>query len=206
MFPTPRATLLLLLALAGSAAAAAQPPDQMIRQTTEKVQALIQQNRAQYESDGASFKRMVDEQIVPRFDQQAIGRHVLGRHWKDASDEQKSRFVAAFKNSLVQSYADALLKYHDAVQTQWKPVHAAPDAAEATVHVVLNRKDGQPIPLAFSVHRAGEDWKVFDVSVEGISLATTFRSQFNAEIKQNGLDALIQRLESGGKPLQKESL
>ena len=194
------------LLLAGAGALAAMPPDQTIREATEKLQAQIKQHRAEYQSNSGKFYAMVDEVVVPHFDQKYIGQLVLGRNWRGASEDQRKRFISAFKNSLVHSYADALLEYADTVKADWKPVRAANDANEASVNANLVRKDGPPIQIGFSVRLVDNGWKVYDVVVDGISLAANFRSQFGVEIKKNGLDALIKRLEGGGAPLQKQTL
>lgn len=183
------------------AQAAPQPPDQAARATTEKMRALIAQNHAQYKADPAKFYKVVDQVLVPRFDVPYISQIVLGREWRNASDAQRKRFQSAFKNSLVHSYASALLDYHDQIQEEWQPLKLAPGAKEAMVNVSILRKDAPPLAIGFSMHLVGQEWKVYDVSVEGISLASNFRAQFGAEIKKNGLDALIKRLEGGGKPL-----
>jgi phospholipid transport system substrate-binding protein len=194
------------LLLASVGALAATPPDQTIREATEKLQTQIKQHRAEYQGNSGKFYAMVDEVVVPHFDQKYIGQLVLGRNWRGASEEQRTRFISAFKNSLVHSYADALLEYADTVKAEWKPVRAADNANEASVNATLVRKDGPPIPIGFSVRLVDNDWKVYDVVVDGISLAVNFRSQFGGEIKKNGLDALIKRLEGGGEPLQKKAL
>jgi phospholipid transport system substrate-binding protein len=190
----------------GASASALPPPDQEIRQTTEQLQAAIREHKAEYQGDSGKFYAMVDQIILPHFDTRAIGKLVLGANWKQASDAQRERFIKAFKNSLTYSYADALLKYADTVKADWKPLKMAPDAAEATVNAELMRPAGPPIAIGFSVHQADNAWKVYDVTVDGISLGVNFRQQFNAEIKANGLDALIARLEGGGKPLADEKL
>lgn len=181
--------------------AAERAPDVAVREATEELQARIREDREQYLANPAKFYAMVDQVVVPRFDTELIGKHVLGRHWRAASKAQRARFVQAFKNSLVHSYADALLRYADTVKAEWKPLRAADDANDATVHVSLMRQNKPPIPLGFAVHLIDGEWKVYDVSIEGISLATTFRGQFNAEIKKTGLEPLIARLEQGDKPL-----
>jgi phospholipid transport system substrate-binding protein len=192
--------LLLLVAAVGKS------PDQEIRGATEQLQGLIKQHYAEYKRKPEAFYGMVDQVVVPHFDQKYIGQVVLGRAWRGASESQRDRFVAAFRNSLVHSYADALLENYNTVKVTWKPVHLAADASEATVSCELQRNQGAPIQIGFSVHRVGQEWKVYDVVVDGISLAANFRSQFAAEIKQKGLDALIQRLEGGGKTLPDGSL
>jgi phospholipid transport system substrate-binding protein len=201
-----RTFLMTLLFAVSGAQAANIAPDQSVRAATDELQANIKQHRGEYTNDSAKFYKMVDETVVPHFDTKAIGQQVLGRNWRQASDEQRTRFVSAFKNSLVHSYADALLKYSDSVKLDWKASRApAADAKETTVQADLVRQQGPPIPLGFSVHDVDNDWKIYDVVIDGVSLGMTFRSQFNQEIKTNGLDGLISRLEKGGKPLQDES-
>lgn len=194
--------LALFASIFGAAAQAApQPPDVAVRATTEKLRGLIQQNHAQYKADNAKFYKVVDQVVVPRFDVPYIGQLILGREWKTANPQQRKRFQAAFKHSLVHSYATALLDYHDSVKEQWQPLQMAAGAKEATVQLTLLRDNAQPIALGFATRLAGAEWKVYDVNVEGVSLVSNFRAQFGAEIKKNGLDALIARLESGAKPL-----
>src|SRR5207237_7988209 len=127
------------------------PSDVTSRQATDRLQAQIKRHRAEYQGNSAKFYAMVDEVVVPHFDQKYIGQLVLGRNWRSASEDQRARFISAFKNSLVHSYADALLEYADTVKAEWKPVHSAGDANEASVNANLIRKDGPPIPIGFSV-------------------------------------------------------
>jgi phospholipid transport system substrate-binding protein len=193
------------LMLVSGIASAARPPDEEVRQATDQLRALIQQHHDEYKAKSETFYKVVDQAVVPHFDQRYIGQIVLGRHWRSASEPQRSRFIAAFKNSLVHSYADALLDNYNSVQATWKPVHLAPDASETTVNAELTRQAGPPVQLGFSVHKVGDAWKVYDVVVDGVSLAANFRSQFTEEIKANGLDSLTRRLESGGKTLQDDT-
>lgn len=199
--------LLLVLALSSAAAAVTQlprqTPDQAIRQTTEQLRALIRDNRAEYEADTKKFSDMVEKVVVSRFDTRYIGQIILGTHWRNASESQRQRFIIAFRNNLVHSYARALLEHADTVEIKWKPVHMAQNAKEATVNVDLLRQNGPPIPIGFAVHLVGAEWKVYDVTIDSVSLATTFRSQFTPEIRKNGIEGLIKRLETGEKPLEK---
>jgi phospholipid transport system substrate-binding protein len=188
------------LAFAGTTLAA-QAPDQAVRATTEKLRADINKNHAAYKADSAKFYKVVDEVVVPRFDVPYIAQIILGREWKSASEAQRKRFIAAFKNSLVHSYASALLDYHDSIKEEWQPLRMSAGAKEATVKVNILRENAQPLEIAFQTHLTGNEWKVYDVNVEGVSLASGFRAQFAGEIKKTGLDGLIKRLEGGDKPL-----
>ena len=189
-------TLLLVLSLTVPAAHAQQKPDEIVKEAVDRVRGLIEENAETYRSDPNAFYKMVDEEIVPNFDMPYITRLVLARHAREASNEQRRRFAVAFKNMLVRTYADAMLEYNDAVQTEWAPLRMAADADQATVQSRLLREDGPPIPIGFVMHKVDAGWKIYDITVEGLSLVTNFRAQFNQEIRANGLDALIQKMES----------
>lgn len=186
----------LMVALV-STAQAAQAPDEVIRSATGSLQGLIAQNHDKYRADKGAFYKMVDETVVPYFDTAYIAQLILARNWKTATPEQRTRFETAFKNMLIRSYADALLQYHDSVKAEIKPAQMAPDAKQATVRTDVLRKDGPPVPLDFKMRLVDGNWKVWDITVENISLVTNFRSQVAAQVKQSSLDAVIQKLESG---------
>lgn len=191
-----------LLVATVAAFAAAGPPDQFIREATGELRQMIRENRALYESNPQKYFSDVEATVVPHFDTRYIGQIILGTHWRSASESQRERFIVAFKNNLVHSYARALLEHADTVELEWKPVRMAQGADEATVNVDLVRKERPPIPIGFAVHRVDSRWKVYDVTIENISLALTFRSQFNPELKKNGIEGLIKRLEAREKPLE----
>lgn len=180
---------------AAAQAAPTQPADQVIKTATEDFQALIQQNHEQYRKDLESFYKVVDDKVVPHFDSRAIAQLVLGRNWRGASAEQRDRFEAAFKDSLIRTYARAMLDYHDSIKAEWAPLRAAEGADDVTVNAKILRENAPPIALAFSVHAKEDQWKIYDISVEGLSLITNFRSQINVEVKAKGLDAVIKKLE-----------
>lgn len=190
--------LTLLAALTFSVQAqAVTPPDQVVKGTTAKLQQLIRENHVKYKADQPMFYKVVDEVVLPHFDVRYIGQLVLARHWRDASEEQRSRFQEAFKNMLIRTYANALLEYHDSVEAEWAPLRLADDATDATVNSTLLRKNGPPIPVGFVMRKLDSGWKIYDITIENISLIANFRGQFNSEIRKSGLDDVIQRMENG---------
>jgi phospholipid transport system substrate-binding protein len=158
-----------------------------------------------YKSDKGKFYNMVDTVVVPRFDTAYITQIVLGPSYRTATPEQRSRFTDAFKNMLVRAYADAMLNNYDSVKVEWLPVRMAPGADSASVQTKLQRTDGNEYAISFQVHqikadpehKVDADWKIYDISVEGISLVTSFKQQVNAEIKKSSLDAVITKMEQG---------
>jgi len=187
------------LALAPAARAADPvPPDQVVKDTTDRLQKEISAHEKEFKTDSRKLYAFVDNVIVPKFDTRYIAQLILARHWKSASEAQRARFETAFKNMLVHSYADALVQYHNDVKAEWQPLRIAPGATEVTVQSKLIRASGKPpLPIGFAMRLKDNEWKVYDIVIENLSLVTSFRSQVNSEIKRSDLEAVIKKLEAG---------
>ena len=191
--------LSLIGALAATTALASPtPPDVVVKQTSERLQAEIHQRQAEFKKDPKKLYAYVDEVIVPHFDTRYIAQLILARNWKTATEDQRTRFEKAFKDMLIHAYADALVEFNGTVKPEWQPLRMAPDATDVTVQSRLIREGGKPpLPIGFAMRLKDNDWKVYDIIVENLSLVTSFRGQIGSEIKRSSLDALIQRLEAG---------
>jgi phospholipid transport system substrate-binding protein len=175
-----------------------QKPDVVLKETTEKMRDLIRQNHKEYTADKNKFYSVVDEVLVPVFDVRYIAQLTLGKNWRNASEQQRSRFADAFKTSLIRTYADALLANYDSVDAKYEPLRMPANATDVTVRVQLMRANvKKPVAMAFAMREADSQWKIYDVIIENLSLITNFRSQFTSEIKKSGLDALITKMEAG---------
>jgi phospholipid transport system substrate-binding protein len=184
----------LFLFLAAPACPADIPPDQLARDVTDKILPLLKANKAEYNRDHAKLYAMVDEQVLPYFDFEAMSRTVLGRYWRQASPEQRRRFTQEFRDLLVRTYATALLKYNDE-KIVYLPFRMDPDSRIATVRSEVRRNDGgPPVAITYSFYHTASGWKVYDLSVEGASLVTTYQSTYAERVRKEGLDALIASL------------
>lgn len=191
---------LFLTALLFSAAALATPtpPTEVVRGTTDQMRTLIQQNHETYKKDSVVFYKTVDDVLVPHFDVKRIAQIILGLNWRSASADQRTRFQQAFKNMLVHNYADELLENYDSVKVDYKPARIDDDQIDATVDSSLDRQNGKPpVAISFKLHLNGDQWQVYDVIVENVSLVLNFKTQVNAEIKRTSLDDVIARMEKG---------
>ncbi|HEY1077979.1 MAG TPA: ABC transporter substrate-binding protein [Fontimonas sp.] len=188
---------LFLAATLGVAAHAANvAPDQIIRTAIDEARADISKNVATYQKDNKALYAMVDKTIVPHFDTEYIAKVILGTHLKTATPEQITAFGDAFKDMLIESYADKLLEYYDGIEIEIKPARI--DGKKASVDTTIVRKDGKPpIPIQFSMRDSGTDWKIWDIKAENISLVLNYRTQLDSEIKSKGIPAVIERLRKG---------
>jgi phospholipid transport system substrate-binding protein len=185
--------LFALLLIAGQAHAAADtPPEQLVKSTTEEVVAIIKKDKAIQAGDRSKITALVDEKVLPHFDFTRMTQLAMGRYWRQASPEQQQALVKEFRQLLVRTYAISLANYRDQ-QVDYKPVKKDSDA-EVTVKTEFSKPGAQPIAIDYSMHKAAEGWKVFDVVVEGVSLVTNYRGSFNELVRKDGIDGLIKML------------
>lgn len=186
--------VLLFLVLAFPVQAADPAPDQVAREATDKIVSLLKANKNAYAKDHKKLYAMVDEHVLPYFDFRAMSRTVLGRHWRAADESQRERFITEFRNLLVRTYATALLKYNNE-KIVYLPFRLNPDDRTATVKSEVRRDDGAPtISINYGFYRTDSGWKVYDVTIEGASLVTTYQSTYAAQVQREGMDGLIARL------------
>lgn len=98
----------------------------------------------------------------------------------------------------MRTYATALSKYRN--QTiEYKPLRSQPGDTDVTVKTEIVQPGGQPVAVDYALEKNGDSWKVYDIVIEGVSLVTNYRSQFSNEIKQSGMDGLIEKLATKNK-------
>ena len=191
---TAAAAMLLSVSVA-QAATDVTPPDELARNTANALLEELKTNKESFKQNPEQLYAVVDRIVLPHFDFDYVSKLVLARYWRKATPEQRTRFQQAFRSQLVSFYGDALLDYSDET-VRWEDAPVPEDATDVTVKSEIVPKGGDPIQISYATHLTDGQWKVYDVTVDGISLVTNYRGQFAAEIRRNGLDALIQRLES----------
>ncbi|MCX9154851.1 ABC transporter substrate-binding protein [Niveibacterium sp. 24ML] len=183
-----------LSALLLSAAALAGPaPDELIRGVATDVQTIVRQDKAIQSGDMSKVLALVDAKVLPHFDFSRMTALAVGRDWRSATPTQKSELTTEFRTLLVRSYANAVVRFKD-YEITVKPLKLKPEDTEVTVRSDV-RKAGSPADsVDYTLYKKGEDWKVYDVAVAGVSLITNYRDSFGAEIKAGGIDGLVKSL------------
>ncbi len=185
-------TLLCLLSLQ-IAVAAETGPEELIRQTTNLLLSEIKSNSALYQQDSAKLYSLVGEVVLPHFDLNRMIDMALGRYKSKVSAEQRPRIVKEFQILLVRTYSKALLDYNDQEIIYLPPVVSS-ETGDVTVRTEIEQDGGFPIPLTYTLRQGDQGWKVYDISVDDISLVTNYRSSFARQIKKHGVDGLIETL------------
>lgn len=166
----------------------------MVESTTKEVLDILKKNREQYKNDKSELYRLVNEVIVPHFDFYSMSRLVLGKHWRQANDEQKKRFTEEFKTLLVRTYSTTMLDFTDQTIT-YLPVRQGSDASKALSRMEITQPGGgPPVKMDLRLVVRDADWMVYDITVDGISLVTNYRNSFSNEAVKSGIDGLINKL------------
>jgi phospholipid transport system substrate-binding protein len=193
--------LIAALVLGANAAALAQTaPDKLVKSVADDVLAGLRQDPDLRAGSQAKFAELLEQKVAPHFDFERMARLAVGRGWRQATPEQQKALVEQFRALLIRSYSSAYTAYKD-IAIEVKPVRMQPNDNDVQVRTEIKvPNSGQSISVDYSMYKAGSDWKIYDVTVEGVSLVTTYRSTFAEEIRQSGVDGLIKSLQEKNSP------
>ncbi len=190
--------LICVLALSLSAPVfSSEDPVSLIRESTTELFNLVDQNRSEYEQAPALLHQKLKEVLGPRLDQLYSARLVLGRHSRQLEREQIEAFSDALTNVLMRRYASGLLEFKSRNQVEILPLAGENTERMTRVRTRIALESGSQAPVDYILRRRGDEWLVFDVIVEGISYVSTLRNQINEEIRRDGFDSMMERLQRG---------
>ena len=170
-------------------------PSQLIESSANILLSGIDSRRAEFRKDPTGLYKLVGETLLPHFDTPYAAQLVLGQHWRNATPEQRKRFVDAFYQSLLYTYGDAMVDF-TADRLKVLPTKVAPTDERATVRTEIKRSNGTKVGVNYSLRKVGGEWKAWDVVIDGISYVKSYREDYGSEVQQKGLDAVISRLEA----------
>ncbi len=189
-----RLIIVLLLALAAPAwAAPTTSPQQVVKDNAKQMLKALGENRQELDQNPNLIYGLVSDILLPHFDFETMSRWVLGKYWRQADAAQREQFVKEFRTLLVNTYSSALLEYSNE-EFRILPSPDNPGAEEATVRSEIVPRSGPSVPINYSMHVKNNAWKVYDVSIEGVSLVTNYRGTFASQIRKEGIGAMIQKL------------
>ena len=185
--------LSIVLFFASAIAQANVPADVFVKGVADDVLTIVKKDKDIQNGDQEKIFALAEEKIMPNFNFDHVCRLVLGKNFSKASKEQQDAFQREFRTLLIRTYASALSKYRN--QTiEYKPMRDIADDKQVTVKTQILQPGGQPIGVDYTLEQMGDVWKVYDITIEGVSLVTNYRGQFSNEVRQGGMDGLIQKL------------
>ena len=175
-------------------------PEQIVEDTSSKILKTINEENDRLREDPTLINGLINETVIPIIDLDSMGKLILGKYWKRASEAQRTSFVAEFKDMLIRTYAKSLVDYGHA-KVNVIPARDKQQGKYYTVQSELDVGSGKaPLQVAYIFRKNKQtEWKVFDLAVDGLSLVKNFRTSFSQEIRETSLDALIARLANTNK-------
>jgi phospholipid transport system substrate-binding protein len=174
-------------------------PEDLVRRVTQEVLDAIKGDAQLAAGDRQKMLKLAEDKVLPHVDFEEAARLAVGRSWAQATPEQRKQVVAEFRAMLVRTYASAIDAYRG--QTlQVLPVRMKPADTDVTVRNRYLRPGAPPVIIEYQMSKTAQGWKIYDIGVEGVSLVITYRSEFDAVIRQDGIEGLIRRLAEKNAP------
>lgn len=182
---------------------AAESPDVMLNRITKDMLTTLRDRDDELRTKPNLIFEIIDKILVPHVDSMGMARWVAGRHaWSKANQSQRIRFANEFRDLLIRTYASTLIAYNNQT-VEYLPIRGdVANKRRVQVNSLIREPGKDPIKVAYRLISKANGWKVYDISIEGVSLLKGFQSQFSTEIQQKGIESVIKRIqEHNKKPL-----
>lgn len=188
------AAMLMTLGTANVYAEDMPEPQALVKKASDDMLVALAENEAELEVNPSKIYDLVEEILIPNFDFARMAKLALGKNWNNINECQQAKFVEEFRVLLVRTYSTAMLEYTDE-EIRFLPFRDDLSKKRVDVPMEVVQIGGPGIPMTLSLYlNAAEEWKVYDVKIEGISLVTNYRSTFSRDINNGGIDKLIEDL------------
>lgn len=169
-------------------------PIPMLENAATQIIANLKTNKATLKSNPQIVQQTVERHLLPIVDVNGMSRSVLGAAaWNKASAADRQAFSKAFTQLVIRTYASPLSEYSDET-VKFLPVRGSIDGRFVRANSIIIRPSGQKIPLSYSLVSIHDQWKIYDFSVEGVSLLQSFRTQFGQVLKNSNMETLLTQM------------
>jgi phospholipid transport system substrate-binding protein len=186
-----------LLVLGITVPGLAGEPTEKIRQITDKILSIVSDPALKDPSKVKERRNLIRSAVDERFDWEEMARRSLARHWDQRTAEEKKEFVRLFADLLERTYMGKVEDY-SGEKVRYEGETTEGDYAVVKIKIVT--KKNKDILVDYRLKKRGNDWFVYDVSIEGVSLVNNYRTQFNSIILQSSYENLIKKLREKGEP------
>jgi phospholipid transport system substrate-binding protein len=190
----PMIAALATMIVSAMAFAESDTPNAIIDSAVVELTEQLDGRKAELAVDRQALYALIDEILLPRFDRKFSAQIVLAKHWRSASDSQKTRFIDAFYQALLRKYADGVLEF-DPDRIEVLPYRGDVSKPRTKVRSTVALDDGSKVAVDYDLVKRKAGWLVFNIVIEGVSYVRNYRAELDAEIRSTSLDAVISRLE-----------
>ncbi len=186
-----RTALMLLLAVGAASAETATTATEMLRQRDAEIRALLPPPGQKITPE---IRSKLERVFASTVDMRAMAQEALGARWKQMSEKQRKRLLAAFEKRF-RAIGGGEMGDYRSTKIEYLPEERASER-EVKVPTKLTVK-GEPTDIDYLVRREPEGWRIVDVVVDGVSTVDNYRASFARVIAKEGVDGLIERLNRG---------
>lgn len=184
--------IMLLMTVTIPSWGAVSPVDE-VKKTVDEVVRILSDTDMKKPQNEQKRRKALKSAIGQVFDHAEMAKRAMGQNWKDLSPAQRKEFIDLFATLLENSYAGKIESYNNEKITYLKEVLDG-DYAEVKSRVITAKRD--EYTLDYRLLREGERWRVYDVVIEGVSLVSNYRSQFNKIVKAQGYQELVKKMKA----------
>lgn len=184
--------IFLLMGFMGSTALAGEPTE-AIKTTTDKIIRIVTDPALKGPDKSKEKAKLIRQAVDERFDWEEMSKRTLARHWRDCTAAQKRRFTALFADLLEATYLDKVESYSGEKVFY---VDEKMDGDYAVVAVKIVTKKETEIPVHYRMKKKEKTWRVYDISITGVSLINNYRKQFNSIITRSSFENLMEKLQA----------
>ena len=175
----------------------ADDPVSLVESITGKIFADVTENLDEYTANPELLDELVRNDLIPLLDVKYAARLILGRAGRGLGQEKIDEFADCMSNLLVTRYSKGLLYFSSNIKLNVLPQRGDLNEKLTRVRTRVTLPEGGEAPVDYAFHKTSDGWKAFDVVIEGISYVTTYRNQIMPEVQANGIDSVIERLNTG---------
>jgi len=179
-------------------------PDALAKKVTDEVLEVLRADKDIKAGNTRKILDLVEAKVLPHFNFTRMTRLAVGAPWRQATSAQQQSLTGEFRMLLVNTYTSAFAQYRDQAIV-YRPLKLQPGDSEVVVRSSIKQSGGaDPIDVNYSMEKTDQGWKVYDVTIAGVSLVQNYRSTFNTEIQKGGIDGLIATLSTKNKTLSQQ--
>lgn len=184
-------------ALAATAWANEPTPAEIVENTAGNILEEIDARRAEFQDDPEALKMLVRERLLPMLDQEYSAKLILGRQGRGQPQDKVRDFAAALSTVLTDRYSTGLLRFRSREQMEILPPNPRDNERLTRVRTRVKLENGGSAPVDYAFRKTADGWKVFDVTVEGVSYVLTFRNQLAPKVASEGIEKVTADLLAG---------
>ena len=158
----------------------------------------VKNNQDKYDKDPNYLSELVTNIVFPLVDVNRFSKIAMGRHWKLASESQQIAFTNALRTTLISSYSKSLILLVRVSKVEFLPNQMATTGKKKKYYKIpskLTFESGEtPLSIIYVVHHSDDKWLIFDLIIDGLSIARQLRSSYDKEISETGIEAVIARM------------